>query len=283
MKNYGTLADWLKAPRRAAGPSAGSDARYETNLNAFFDQVKAEIIEEAKQANVELKKRGLAPIEQVFMPAYRGKLCLTFGMALLCMVELNEAKRRIISVILGPPNRVEIMRREYLLTGSIAKPDGASGRTPEKHAVEQGAGRIASAIVSELLETGVGLMQNRLQSIENTQKAWTTINDPAALAEFWTSLGSLLRSYTAVHGMSDNRKATIDLNGETISVRHGAKWLRLARDNAAVTWTRENGSGGVLEFTDHGQLRGPDGEEAMDLVAETWARELMYDRPMEPA
>jgi len=103
---------------------------------------------------------------------------------------------------------------------------------------------------------------------------------PAALdarlfAELFASLASLLRSYTAAHGLHKKREAAFDLTEDEIIVRHGEKWLRLERNHAIFSWTRENGSMGILELTEHGHLRGPAGEEAMDLTAEQWARELM--------
>lgn len=94
-------------------------------------------------------------------------------------------------------------------------------------------------------------------------------------AELWVSLASLLRSYTAAHGLNGNRQATVELGEERITVRAGEKWLKLERDSAQVTWQREDGSSGVLEMTEHGRLRGEQGEEEMDIVAEAWARELM--------
>jgi hypothetical protein len=103
----------------------------------------------------------------------------------------------------------------------------------------------------------------------------------ALWAELWTSLASLLRSYTAVHGLHMKREAAVELTEEKITVRHGEKWLRLERVHASITWTRDNGESGSLEMTDHGCLRGPDGEEAMDLAAEAWARELMRDHATE--
>jgi hypothetical protein len=100
-------------------------------------------------------------------------------------------------------------------------------------------------------------------------------------SELWSSLASLLRSYTTVHGLHGNRQATIDLSEKKITVRHGKKWLAIERSHAILTWTRENGTSGTLELTDHGRLRGPDGEEEMDLAAEAWARELMQDHATE--
>lgn len=100
-------------------------------------------------------------------------------------------------------------------------------------------------------------------------------------SELWISLASLLRSYTVAHGLHDNRVATIQLTEERITAHHGKKWLALERSHTTVTWTRENGTRGMMEFTDHGRLRGPNGEEEMDLAAEAWARELMQDHAAE--
>ena len=103
---------------------------------------------------------------------------------------------------------------------------------------------------------------------------------PAQLyVELWVSLASLLRSYTAVHGLNGNRQATVDPDGNRILVRHGDRWLDLRRSGAAVNWLREDGRAGKLEFTEHGRLRGAGtdqaAEEEMDMAAERWARELM--------
>jgi hypothetical protein len=93
--------------------------------------------------------------------------------------------------------------------------------------------------------------------------------------ELWVSLASLLRSYTAAHGLNGDRQATVELGEEQIMVRHGNSWLDLIRNGARVIWRRENGKRGMLEFTEAGRLRGESGEEEMDMVAEAWARELM--------
>ncbi len=99
--------------------------------------------------------------------------------------------------------------------------------------------------------------------------------DSRVFAELWISLASLLRSYTAVHGLHVNRLATVEAGEDRITVRHQEKWLRLERDIAIVTWTRENGSSGKMEISDTGRLRSGTSEEEMDLAAEAWARELM--------
>jgi hypothetical protein len=93
--------------------------------------------------------------------------------------------------------------------------------------------------------------------------------------ELWVSLASLLRSYTAAHGLNGNRQATVELGEERITVRHGDGWLDLQRSGPQVSWRREDGRSGKLELTEAGTLRSETGEEEMDMAAEAWARELM--------
>jgi hypothetical protein len=106
------------------------------------------------------------------------------------------------------------------------------------------------------------------------------VADSAQLyVELWVSLASLLRSYTAAHGLNGSRQATVELGEDRILVRHGDDWLDLERTDRAIIWQREDGRQGKLHFTEHGRLREVDsehsGEEEMDMAAERWARELM--------
>jgi hypothetical protein len=94
--------------------------------------------------------------------------------------------------------------------------------------------------------------------------------------ELWVSLASLLRSYTAAHGLNGNRQATVELGEERITVRHGDARLELDRQGAQINWRRENGHCGVLVLTEAGRLREGQHEEEMDMAAEAWARELMH-------
>jgi hypothetical protein len=111
-------------------------------------------------------------------------------------------------------------------------------------------------------------------------------DDEKLYVELWVSLASLLRSYTAAHGLNGNRQATVELGEEKILVRHGDEWLNLERSGAQVRWQRQDGRTGQLEFTEAGQLRGQTGEEGlvgkegleeMDMIAERWARDLMRE------
>jgi hypothetical protein len=107
--------------------------------------------EEVGKANVELRKRGLTTIERVFIPGYLGRLCLTFGTALLLSVELQAAKGRIKAVIFGPPNRSEISRKEYLMGRQSLRSQDDRSNEQGKIAVAYDPDRIASEIVSGLL------------------------------------------------------------------------------------------------------------------------------------
>jgi hypothetical protein len=102
------------------------------------------------------------------------------------------------------------------------------------------------------------------------------VHSPATVyAELWSSLVSMIRSYTAAHGLHRGHTAELKWDAAHILARHRDKWLKLRREDTRVTWMRENGDSGVLELTEAGRLRGEDGELDMDLAAEAWARELM--------
>ena len=94
-------------------------------------------------------------------------------------------------------------------------------------------------------------------------------------AELWASLASLLRSYTALHGLRKGIEAAIESDSTSIEATNGMRRLRLERLHNAIAWTREDGTSGVLELTEDGRLRSPQGEEEMDMAAEAWARDLM--------
>jgi hypothetical protein len=98
--------------------------------------------------------------------------------------------------------------------------------------------------------------------------------DDSIWRELWVSLASLLRSYTALHGLSGNSQATVEWDENRIAVRQGKNRLELGRQGTTVSWNREDGSHGAFELTEAGRLRSSAGEEEMDMAAEAWAREL---------
>ena len=117
---------------------------------------------------------------------------------------------------------------------------------------------------------------------QNAHPARTAPASEQLCVEFWTSLASLLRSYTAAHGLNRKEQATVELGEDCITVRIADRWLRLERLHAGVVWSRDNGNRGLMRFTIEGKLlthvgdkENEDREEEMDLQAELWARELM--------
>ncbi len=150
MTDYGALADKLKGSGEAVKSAHKRRVKHEVDPVAFYESVKAQIEKEVGKANVELRKRDLPVIERIFMPGFLGKLSLTFDTALLCNVELQEAKGRITAVILGPPNRSEISRKEYLINPAVDQQASAIDEA-EKVAVGYSPDRIAAEVVSGLL------------------------------------------------------------------------------------------------------------------------------------
>jgi hypothetical protein len=103
--------------------------------------------------------------------------------------------------------------------------------------------------------------------------------------ELWISLASLLRSYTALHGMIASKQVTVEQDEHRILVRCGTNWLELERNGAVIQGRRADGRNGTMEFTETGRLRSglnveeEQGEEEMDMTAESWARDLMQELP----
>lgn len=147
MTDYDALANKLKGLKKADEKLANHGFDPVT----FYQYVKAQIEEEVDKANAELRKRKLPLVERVFIPGFLGKLSLTFGTEFLCTVELHESKGRIRAVILGPPNRDEIARKDFFLNPAAADLRGAAMSKDEKVAVGYSPQKIAAEIVSGLL------------------------------------------------------------------------------------------------------------------------------------
>ncbi len=99
--------------------------------------------------------------------------------------------------------------------------------------------------------------------------------DSLVFAEFWISLASLLRSYTAVHGLDGIRHALVEADADKILVHH-------EKSGFASSARAQSSSGREkIEVVEGWNSPRQDGcaaksdEEEMDLAAEAWARELM--------
>ena len=94
--------------------------------------------------------------------------------------------------------------------------------------------------------------------------------------ELWVSLASLLRSYTAAHGLNGTTQATVELGDDEIRVRCGQRWLRLARTGGRIEGTTQDGQRFGLFWSEAGELLTETGDGLpMDLQAEEWSRELV--------
>jgi len=114
--------------------------------------------------------------------------------------------------------------------------------------------------------------------------------DERLYVELWTSLASLLRSYTALHGLIGKKQATVEQDAQRILVSCESNWLELKRNRSVIAWQRADGRSGTMEFTEAGKLRFGLGvelqqgeeqqdEEEMDMTAESWARDLTQELP----
>lgn len=107
------------------------------------------------------------------------------------------------------------------------------------------------------------------------------IADKATARELWSSFASLIRSYTAAHGLNGTRQAVLEVSDGSLLVRAEERLLTVRFDGEHGSFTRE--SGGLTEFTldEQGRLvlyGGPEMTgvpEEMDMVAERLAREIM--------
>jgi hypothetical protein len=114
--NYEKLAMKAKMIQDAEKLFAERDKEKKADPLVFFERVKAQIVEETKKANVELRKKGADIFDLIHLPSFEEDIFLTYGTDSLCRVGLGVLKEefRITAVISGPPNGYEISRKEYL-------------------------------------------------------------------------------------------------------------------------------------------------------------------------
>jgi hypothetical protein len=105
--------------------------------------------------------------------------------------------------------------------------------------------------------------------------------DARVARELWSSFVSLLRSYTAAHGLNGTRQAVLEVSADSVLIRAGERLLTVRFDGERGRWQREAGPATEFTLDEHGcvvQEGGPEGRgvsEEMDLVAEQLAREIM--------
>jgi hypothetical protein len=105
--------------------------------------------------------------------------------------------------------------------------------------------------------------------------------DARVARELWSSFVSLLRSYTAAHGLNGTRQAVLEVSADSVLIRAGERLLTVRFDGERGRWQREAGPATEFTLDEHGRVvqgSGPEGpgiSEEMDLVAERLAREIM--------
>jgi hypothetical protein len=99
--------------------------------------------------------------------------------------------------------------------------------------------------------------------------------DPAVARELWASFVSLLRSYTAAHGLNGTRQAVLEVSDDHLLVRAGERLLTVRFDGQHGSFVRENGSATEFTIDDHGRVIMDGNAEEMDMLAERLAREIM--------
>jgi hypothetical protein len=114
--DYGRLAETAREKQEADRLVSQKHQQLRADPCVFFDSVKAHLVEEMNKANVEMRKRHAAVLDQNHLPGFEDEVFLTYGTDALCRVGLGimGGGCRVTAVISGPPNGYEISRREYL-------------------------------------------------------------------------------------------------------------------------------------------------------------------------
>lgn len=99
--------------------------------------------------------------------------------------------------------------------------------------------------------------------------------DAAVARELWSSFISLIRSYTAAHGLNGTRQAVLEVSEHHLLVRAGDRLLTVRFDGERGRWKRESGAATEFTLDEHGRVIVNGETEEMDMVAERLAREIM--------
>ena len=97
------------------------------------------------------------------------------------------------------------------------------------------------------------------------------VMDHRLRTELWTSWASLLRSYSAAHGLSSRHHAVVEVGADEITLRVASRWLRFTHE------TLQDSEGHRFSFNlqEDGTVKLNGIAEEMDLAAERLAREMM--------
>jgi hypothetical protein len=95
--------------------------------------------------------------------------------------------------------------------------------------------------------------------------------NPALQVELWTSWASMLRVYSAAHGLTSDRHAVVEVGSDEIVLRVDSRWARFTHD----TMTTSEGLSVGFAMEEDGRIRIGDVTEEMDMAAEEVARGML--------
>ena len=101
------------------------------------------------------------------------------------------------------------------------------------------------------------------------------MDEAAVLRELWTSWASMLRVYSAAHGMTSKHHAVVEVGAGEILLRVDNRWARFTRDEM----TTSDGVSAGFAMEEDGRVRIGDAMEEMDMAAEGVARAMMSGWP----
>jgi len=115
MADYAKLAGIARARHEAEQHLADWHQGLKPDPKVYFDKVKMLIFTEMNKANVELLRSGAPLLGRNHLPGFDREIFVTFGTDLMCRVslEVRSGKDFILAVISGPPNGLELSRKEY--------------------------------------------------------------------------------------------------------------------------------------------------------------------------
>ena len=78
--------------------------------------------------------------------------------------------------------------------------------------------------------------------------------DARVARELWNSFVSLIRSYTAAHGLNGTRQAVLEVSVDSLLIRAGERLLTIRFDGERGSFTRETGPATEFTLDEHGRL-----------------------------
>jgi hypothetical protein len=97
------------------------------------------------------------------------------------------------------------------------------------------------------------------------------VMDARLRTELWTSWASLLRSYSAAHGLNSRHHAVVEVGADEITLRVASRWTRFTHE----MFEDSEGHRAGFSLEEDGTVKLDGIAEEMDLAAERLAREMM--------